>query len=167
MTKPPKLVEVPVARYGFRHEAEFAAGFLDDAGIPYRLQLDDPALGTSLAMQATIWVLEPDVERVRELLELDDRGRGLSLTSRPESRGTPPVRRERADVAWPRLATRERFLGGALGIALGASSTSLASVAFGPEAAAIGGVGLVGAALFGRAPRWLRSMLAALTGGEP
>ena len=39
-----KLQEVPLARYAFRHEAEFAAGFLTDAGIPHRLQIDEPFL---------------------------------------------------------------------------------------------------------------------------
>ena len=36
-----KLQDVVVARYQYRHEAEFAAGFLDDAEIAYRLQVDD------------------------------------------------------------------------------------------------------------------------------
>ena len=45
-----KLREVAVAWYAFRHEAEFAAGFLDDAGIPYRMQVDDPVLGSGVKL---------------------------------------------------------------------------------------------------------------------
>lgn len=67
-----KLQQVAVGRYGYRHEAEFAAGFLDDAGIPYRLQVDDPVLGFSLsASPATIWVLGADERRARAVLEHD------------------------------------------------------------------------------------------------
>jgi hypothetical protein len=36
-----KLEQVAVAEFTYRHEAEFAAGFLTDAGIPHRLQIDD------------------------------------------------------------------------------------------------------------------------------
>lgn len=67
-----KLQQVVVGRYGYRHEAEFAAGFLDDAGIPYRLQVDDPVLGFSLsASPATIWVLGVDERRARAVLDHD------------------------------------------------------------------------------------------------
>ena len=48
-----KLQNVAVASYEYRHDAEFAAGFLDDAGIPYRLQIDDPGLGISVGVAAT------------------------------------------------------------------------------------------------------------------
>ena len=64
-----KLREVVVATYGYRHEAEFAAGFLDDAGIPYRLQIDDPALGITMSTSAKIWVAAMDERRARAVLE--------------------------------------------------------------------------------------------------
>ncbi|MDH3424291.1 MAG: DUF2007 domain-containing protein, partial [Gemmatimonadota bacterium] len=74
-----KLDEVVVARYTYRHEAEFAAGFLKDAGIPYRLQIDDPSLGISVSTSATLWVLGMDERRAREILDVD--GTGLAISS--------------------------------------------------------------------------------------
>lgn len=70
-----KLQHVVVAAFAYRHEAELAAGFLDDAEIPYRLQIDDPAMGMSIATPARIWVRAVDFRRAREVLELptDDR----------------------------------------------------------------------------------------------
>lgn len=64
-----KLEEIAVGHYAYRHEAEFAAGFLEDARIPYRLQIDDPGLGMPLSSSATIWVLGVDERRAREVLE--------------------------------------------------------------------------------------------------
>lgn len=66
-----KLVQIPVGQYAYRHEAEFAAGFLEDAGIPYRLQIDDPALGVPMSGSATLWVAAMDERRARELLEVE------------------------------------------------------------------------------------------------
>lgn len=66
-----KLREVPVATYQYRHEAEFAAGFLKDAGIPYRLQIDDPALGIIMSTSARIWVAAIDERRARDILATD------------------------------------------------------------------------------------------------
>ena len=68
-----KLEQVAVAEFTYRHEAEFAAGFLADAGIPYRLQVDDAGgdLGLTLGRPAIIWVLAVDAERAREILDLD------------------------------------------------------------------------------------------------
>jgi hypothetical protein len=88
-----KLREVAIVRYEYRHDAEFAAGFLDDAGIPYRLQLDDPALGISVGVSATIWVRAMDVERAREILEVDHRA--VSLSRRVPSRHERLARRQR------------------------------------------------------------------------
>lgn len=67
-----KFREVAVGRYGYRHEAEFAAGFLHDAGIPYRLQVDDPSLGMTLSTSAIVWVHAADQERAREILETSE-----------------------------------------------------------------------------------------------
>lgn len=67
-----KLEQVPIAEFTYRHEAEFAAGFLTDAGIPHRLQIDDAGgdLGLTLGRPAIIWVLAVDAERAREVLDL-------------------------------------------------------------------------------------------------
>ena len=69
-----KLEQVAVAEFTYRHEAEFAAGFLDDAGIPYRLQIDDAGgdLGLTLGRPAIVWVRAIDVERARDVLDLGD-----------------------------------------------------------------------------------------------
>ena len=66
-----KLEQVAVAEFTYRHEAEFAAGFLADAGIPYRLQIDDAGgdLGLTLGRPALIWVRAVDLERARDVLE--------------------------------------------------------------------------------------------------
>ncbi|HUF76776.1 MAG TPA: DUF2007 domain-containing protein [Longimicrobiales bacterium] len=68
-----KLEQVAVGQFTYRHEAEFAAGFLADAGIPYRLQADDAGgdLGLTLGRSATLWVLAVDAERAREVLDLE------------------------------------------------------------------------------------------------
>jgi hypothetical protein len=64
-----KVKDVVLARFQYRHEAEFAAGFLAEAGIPYRLQIDDPALGLSIGQDATLWVRGIDERRARAVLE--------------------------------------------------------------------------------------------------
>ena len=86
-----RLQTVAVAHYGFRHEAEFAAGFLDDAGIPFRLQIDDPAIGMS---SATLWVRDIDVTKVRDILEVEGGG-SVRLTAKAESSGSKMQRRSR------------------------------------------------------------------------
>ena len=47
MSKEPGQEDVLIAEYVYRHEAEFSAGFLADAGIPFRVQADDCLLYTS------------------------------------------------------------------------------------------------------------------------
>lgn len=67
--------EVVLARFRHRHEAELAAGFLLDAGIPYRLQIDDAGgvdFGTTFTRPPVLWVREADEAEARELLELDE-----------------------------------------------------------------------------------------------
>ena len=64
---------VLVAEYVYRHEAEFAAGFLTDAGIPHRLQADDAGgadMGATMGRPARIWVRAEDAPEARELLEV-------------------------------------------------------------------------------------------------
>jgi hypothetical protein len=65
-----KLQTVVLARYRYRHEAEFAAGFLDEAGIPYRLQIDDPAMGMTIGTPATLWVRGMDVRAALDTLNV-------------------------------------------------------------------------------------------------
>lgn len=66
---------VIVARFGHRHQAELARGFLEDAGIPSVLTVDDGggAFGAPLtftpASFATLRVRPEDAERAREILE--------------------------------------------------------------------------------------------------
>jgi hypothetical protein len=69
---------VPVAEFRYRHEAEFAAGLLADAGLPFRLQVDDAGgdLGLTLGRLAVLWVRAADEERAREVL---DTGSGTAL----------------------------------------------------------------------------------------
>lgn len=69
--------EVVVARFRHRHEAEMAAGFLRDAGIPYRLQIDDAGgvdFGTTFSRPPVLWVLAPDAEEAREIIGVDETG---------------------------------------------------------------------------------------------
>jgi hypothetical protein len=67
--------EVALATFRYRHEAELAAGFLRDAGIPYRLQIDDAGgidFGTTFSRPPVLWVRAADEVEARELLGLDD-----------------------------------------------------------------------------------------------
>jgi len=120
---------VAVAEYLYRHEAEFAAGFLRDAGIPFRLQIDDAGgadAGVTIARPAVLWVRAEDAEEARDLLDipgeeagplsegewaeastLDDRGRerdagaDRSRGVRPEGRPTDLDRRDPRPGASP------------------------------------------------------------------
>lgn len=66
---------VVVARFLHRHQAELARGFLEDAGIPSVLTVDDGggAFGAPLtftpASFATVRVRPEDGQRAREVLE--------------------------------------------------------------------------------------------------
>jgi len=59
-----------VARFGFRHEAEFAKGYLDDAGIDSFLEVDDAGgnLGLTLENEAVLRVRATDLARARQVL---------------------------------------------------------------------------------------------------
>ena len=178
-----KLREVAVAHYGYRHEAEFAAGFLEDARSPYRLQLDDPAMGLAISASATIWVLSMDADRAREVLDLDDDGGSPTLLAKPS--GSPASRRATSAgmsvagrhahrVPGPptslRLSARERILSvlAAIGLAGGgmyAFADGGSVVVQAVVAAVVIGLNLIG--LTGRAPAALRRLLAALAGTAP
>jgi len=165
-----KLAEVALAQYGYRHEAEFASGFLEDAGIPYRLQVEDATLGVAAATSATIWVRGMDVQRARDLLELDDGSTGKRLTT--DRQAAPVTRggsgRAVAQGRWPSLTGLERLLGAFLGASLVAGGQLVTStVPLLVPALTISGLLVALPALLGRAPRTVKHLLAALTGGAP
>ncbi len=63
---------VVVAQFGFRHEAEMAKSYLDDAGIPSVLSVDDSGgafAGISFPAPARIRVRQDDVVRAQKVLE--------------------------------------------------------------------------------------------------
>ena len=67
--------EVILTRFRYRHEAELAAGFLIDAGIPYRLQIDDAGgvdFGATFTRPPVLWVREADAAEAREVLGLGE-----------------------------------------------------------------------------------------------
>lgn len=59
---------VVVARFTYRHEAEFAAGFLADAGIPHSVLVDDHGGHITLNNSARVFVGAPDAEAARQVL---------------------------------------------------------------------------------------------------
>lgn len=67
----PSRRDVLIAEYQYRHEAEFGAGFLTDAEIPFLLEADDAggAYGVIFTHSARIWVRSQDADQARELLE--------------------------------------------------------------------------------------------------
>lgn len=166
------LREVVVGRYTYRHEAEFAAGFLSEAGIPHRLQIDDPSLGMALS-SATIRVLEADAERATEVLRGDPLAEGTAETD-AEAHGsrdtfrppvTQPLRPAAARAGRPPMTVRERLVGVLLGAGvwgLGGfvpAGVVAASWLMGALAAA-----LVLCSLVGWAPGPIRGLVATLAG---
>lgn len=68
-----EMTEVLIARYGYRHEAELAQGFLRDAGIPCRVASDDAGgvdLSISFLAGASLFVAEVDLEAAVEILKM-------------------------------------------------------------------------------------------------
>lgn len=159
-----KLVEVAVAQYVYRHDAEFAAGFLDHAAIPYRLQIDDPALGFTVSAPATIWVRAMDLVTARELLEVSGEKITLRGAARVERRSSPPLAgdgrltvRERvlaATISGGVLWMTIRYLGDGTGLVLSGVATTVA-------------VAIFLTALLGRAPQALKRFLGAMSGSAP
>jgi hypothetical protein len=108
-----KVQEVRVAEFLYRYEAEFAAGFLDDAGIPFWLQVDDAGgaeLGMTISRPATLWVRAVDWHDARDVLGLEDEAEAARSGSvdvvahvghyeRPESRLTALERGVSAGLA--------------------------------------------------------------------
>ncbi len=164
-----KVQEVRVGEYRYRHEAEFAAGFLEDAGIPYRLQIDDAGgadLGLGMLSPALLWVRAVDADVARDLIALDE--------DEPE----PPTesrRREREAVRLPRkhdsrLTWLERVVAGGLAatlivVAPNLPPMPLRDVTLG--GCLLAGVVLGGAALLGRAPGALGGLIQMISGSPP
>ena len=67
---------VIVARYHYRHQADFARQVLEDSGVPSALQIDDASgieMGLTFVNPARLRVRADDAERARDAL----RGVGL------------------------------------------------------------------------------------------
>ena len=170
-----KLQDVVVARFQYRHEAEFAAGFLDDAQIAYRLQVDDAAMGIAISIPATLWVRGVDLRRAREILDLP--ANGMSAPSGAiESRPPAPtgreavVRGEGRAVPVGRLTARERVVASALCIGTLGVGSFLSVAALRPVWA---GVTIAFAATLG-VSAWtghsippIKGLLRALSGSAP
>ena len=160
--------DVPIAEYPYRHEAEFAAGFLEDAGIPFRLQTDDAGGADSfmtIARPARLWVRKEDVLKAREVLDIDDASAAALSDARPL-----PASSRRIVASGTALSGRERLVAGTLGIVflavgLGTTplvlSTALTLVSF----ALAMGFGI--AAVFGHTIGPLRVALRVLSGHVP
>lgn len=173
-----KLVQIPVGQYAYRHEAEFAAGFLEDAGIPYRLQVDDPALGMLMSGSATLWVAAVDERRARELLEVEGEPPPPPPGRRaPPARSGSPTPRVSAGSAVDLsgniksdLALRHRLVAltgglGALGVLAIDAVRGLHTVV--PVVIVVIAAALLLIALVGRAPRPVGRVLSALSGDAP
>lgn len=171
-----KLRAVRIAEYRYRHEAEFAAGFLDDAGIPYRLQIDDAGgadLGLSMLHPSAIWVRSTDERIARELLALEEvepdriEGEGAGNATPPSA---AVVHGRRTEAGASRLPPLERGLSAVLSVAL---FSALPYLPFGPYRAYTGGlilatsIGFLVIAALGRAPRAVEGLLRMLSGSAP
>ncbi len=172
--------EVAVAQYAWRYEAEFAAGFLRDANIAHRLQIDDPALGISISTAATLWVLAADEKRAREILDISQEH--SPRLSSPQNAYHHVSRRTTARIdihhdgashtstTHSKMTFRARSLAVicAFGLA-GVGQVLLTSWYLpgpGPALAFLVAM-LVVIGFTGRAPRALRNFLLAISGGIP
>ena len=183
----PTSRDVPIAEYLYRHEAEFAAGFLEDAGIPFRLQVDDAGgadAGVTISRPARLWVRAEDVEEALEVLEIQTnadlspepgeeaeasapfipRPRDTNLSVGPQVvRRTPPA----GDPSGTALRGAERIVAGTLsvvflGLGLGITPLILAPgfTVLGIVLAVVFGIG----AVFGRSVGPFRTALRVLSG---
>jgi hypothetical protein len=160
-----KEQHVRIAEYRYRHEAELAAGFLSDAGIPFRLQVDDAGgadLGLSMLRPAILWVRAVDVEDARMLLASDE-------TESVPAEVRPPTVDPRAPVS-SRLRPIERAVAGGLAVALLAVAPNLPPSQITESVTVflyVAGVVLLGAALLGWAPGPLGDLIRMLSGSHP
>ena len=161
-----KVQHVQIAEYRYRHEAELAAGFLADAGIPFYLQTDDAGgadLGLSMLRPSLLWVRAVDVELARDLVAGDE----VSPQARPPA---PAKVRRVAPASEPRLTILERVVAGGLAVALLAVAPNLPPSQLQPWLVAlcyISGFLLLGAAALGRAWGVLGNLIRMLSGSPP
>ena len=59
---------VVIARFTYRHDGEFARGFLQDAGIPSHLAVDDAGGHVTFSNVATLVVRQEHADAAREVL---------------------------------------------------------------------------------------------------
>jgi hypothetical protein len=185
-----------VAEYSYRHEAEFAAGLLEDAGIPFRLQIDDAGgadVGVTIGRPAVLSVRAEDVHRAREVLEPapdgpvspderaspnepaspDERESPHGPASPDERAGAGGGGRRHAGPAGDRsgrarLSAVERALGIVLGLALvGVGATLGDGGAAGRATCSLLGAVLIASGAAGRTVGPIRAALRALSGGSP
>ena len=161
----PQHRDVPIAEYSYRHEAEFAAGFLEDAGIPFRLQTDDAGGADSfmtISRPARLWVRSEDVEEARDVLDIDDAsGSGAAVARRSPARPDP---------SGTALVARERLLAGTLGSAVLAVALGVTPLTLSPALTLVIFVlalVLAIAAVFARTWRPFRLALRMLSGHVP
>lgn len=60
---------VTIARFTYRHDAEYARGFLEDAGVPSQLLVDDAAGHLAFSNTAALVVRAEDAVRARTVLD--------------------------------------------------------------------------------------------------
>ena len=162
-----KLQHVPIAEFQYRHEAELAAGFLSDAGLPYRLQVDDAGgagLGLSLMSPSVLWVRAVDAEVARDLLASEE------LDAEPPPAGSERPGRQAPMTPPGRLTVLERAVAGGLAVALLAVASNLPPTPLRTTWVAlcyVGGFALLGAAAVGRAPGPLGALVRMLSGSPP
>ena len=183
MTTMDRRPHVPVAEFLYRHEAEFAAGFLRDAGIPFRLQIDDAGgadAGVTIARPAVLWVRAEDADRARELLAVDDTDTDMPPdTDTPALPAGPPVGGGRdprrgggLDAMLVPLCRVERIVAGILALALfGLASyggeNALPWVGVWETIALLGALALGLSAVSGQTLSSIRAILRVLSGTPP
>lgn len=192
----PRRGAIPVAEYSYRHQAEFAAGLLEDARIPFRLQIDDAGgadVGVTIGRPAVLWVRAEDVHRAREVLEpAPDGPASPDEQASPHEPASPDERASPHEPASPderagtgagggrhagpagdrsgraRLSAVERTLGIVLGVALvGVGVTLGDGGAAGRATCSLLGAVLIASGAAGRTVGPIRAALRALSGGSP
>jgi len=164
-----KVQEVRVGEYRYRHEAEFAAGFLEDAGIPYRLQIDDAGgagLGLGMLHPAVLWVRSVDADVARDLVALDEEE--VDVVQAPARLEPDAVRLPRREDS--RLTGLERAVSAGLGgtllfVAPNLPPMPVRDLTF--WGCALLGLALLGVALLGRARGALGGLIQMLAGSPP
>jgi hypothetical protein len=107
--------EVTIARFPFLHEAEYAKGFLDDAGVRCWLKPDAAAGGTPYIgglAGAVLAVAPADVDRSLDVLRaagvLEEAGAGASHPALPEESIPPALRADLHDLQGELRRARKR-----------------------------------------------------------